>query len=740
MKLLEIPIPDSIKPGNYGELYSTSVEVAIYPDFSIANYIIGKSTDNTNNKQIITIAIDDAKLVNKVIFYRIKFHFPDTTTDWTLPQEFVLEDMNLPSASSLIERPMVHDELVYTNLPVSGVTGVLKFTSSEFKDFSKSSVHYETRWLLKDDSDGVIKEKVARSIEEGFYEFEIDVASLSDKELYRLEVVYVGDNTVVSPVANYTVETYVKDGYIQANFFEAPKAGKLLYADLDPQTTEFKSANLHLLDQNNDLVVENLNQETVTPKIMIPNSATVGGTYKLMASLNLLDDTTTDQELVKLSVITANTLIEINPEATYLDKYSYMGEIIDYGLIEARSVQLDDGLILYPNAKDKTIDLYEIVNEKLVRVKTVYILPEYENIGNISFAVYKMFNGKILMNYAANNKDVDGHHSVYSIFDYNPLTKELLMNDRFVHGTYTNSATVGSTANTGSMCIVPGDDMYLIPPRLIDTGAEVPLRLFKFSNGGFSVSDLGALPFTALRNVSMAPTSDPTKFIVFNGSINKFIVDGKIVWRRENDKVYEYDSTLGTFRDLEIDMSVIPDEMHTVQAFLRKDGKIICFNCSKTGTETDKQNTFLIDLENKSVTMMNNDLPDNLIYRSTIALNNGEFVRISSSTEFTHRAYRYVGDSLETVVEPIVGDASIDLVVPANTVMATDNLSRYRTITIEGTSMEDTGTLLSTDPLWPGEFYYDTLLVVSDVELGPDVQGKYSRIIVLNEPQLTITD
>ncbi len=180
--------------------------------------------------------------------------------------------------------------------------------------------------------------------------------------------------------------------------------------------------------------------------------------------------------------------------------------------------------------------------------------------------------------------------------------------------------------------------------------------------------------------------------------------------------------------------------MYNVQAYLRKDGKVILFNSSKSGTTIDDQNTAIIDLSAKTVNLLNNDLPDNMIYRSTVVMNNGEFIRVVSNSNHTHSVYRYVGNSLNTVNAPIIENRTADFVVPAGETRTLDHLGIYSKIVIEGSDMDDTGTLISTDKGLPGEFYYNTLIIASDVVLNSSEYNGYENVIIINDSNVQFMD
>lgn len=728
MKNLQIDLPSTITPGDIGDVTSVSWELAIYPDFKVTNYLLAQMFDSKTNITSLTIGIDETKLVNKRIYFRVKFHYgTERVSEWSQPQNFLVEDALLPEASALIETPSLESEVIYGE--EISPEGFVQILSSAFRDYSGTSIHHSSIWTVKNDIGGILFDQEVTDVE-GLRELKLPASLFVDNEVYNVNLTYVAKNAVISGEANYTLETYIDDGYLSAKLEAVPKAGKLLYVNVAPKTTKFKAANLYLEQADGTPINESLDQPTTTPKILIPPSVTVGDGFLIKSSLILEDETVTQKELVKVTTVEPNLLSEINPEATYKDVYSYMGTVVDDGLVVSSSEQLDDGLILLGNNLTKTISLYEVVNEQLVKVKDVLSIPSHEEVANMEFSVIKRYDGKLVINYIAKNNTLKSQESVFALYDYNPVTRELLLNDitRFMN-------TTGATARNRSHYVAPNNDIYFIPANEYDVdGNSIALSLYKLSATTFFISKVETLPFTAIKHVSIVPTADVNKFIILNGSTNEFIVDNRIVWRRENDAIYEYDSSTSTFTQLNVDLSTLPTELYSYQGYLRRDGKIILFNCSKTGSTVDNQNTIILDLESESVEILNNDLPDDLIYNTTVDLTNGEYIRISTSVESDHRVYRYVGDSLEVIIPPVIVDRDIDLVIPHGETETVEDLSLYRTIRMEGSA-----TLVSLDPEYEGIYGSEVLFIAQDVDIDLS-QFTFSQLIIIKEREVIIQD
>ncbi len=748
MKMLTIELLESELPANISDVVATSWEIAVYPNFKVENYIIGRMLESTVNRTSLDMAIDETKLVNKNVFYRYKHHYADNSTeDWCDYKTLNIEDAPLPSISSIIEIPNATSKIVYRE-EGDVLVGYLCVNTSTFRDYSGVSAHHKTLCTVTNNIGTVLYSSESiktETIEQGNLNyFEIPVGIFDDNDIYTVNISYTSSNGIVSGTLNHKYESFLKDNavteisdYVSGEKVTNLSKGRVAYFKVVPQTTKFVSVNMQLKDDDSGLIVsENLDQETIYPKLYIPGDLDSEKVYKVMSSVNLIDgNSSTPVPIISLN-IEDTVLRTIDTNATYKDKYSYMGYVENSGLSVQSTEQLDDGHILLANNQTKSIDMYKVVAEQLEFVKTVISLPSYEDLAMMNINIVKLYNGKILLNYGAKNKNIYGQEQVFNLYDYNAG------NQKFSLVNQTRVSDMGeSTGLSSSLFVAPNNDVYFIPAIKYDVNNEKELlKLWRLDANTFTVSIAGNLPFNAIRYVSIVPTSDPAKFAILSGSTNEFNIDGRIVWKRENNSVYEYNTSNGVFSNLNIDISSLPEEMYNVQAYLRKDGKVILFNSSKSGTTIDDQNTAIIDLSAKTVNLLNNDLPDNMIYRSTVVMNNGEFIRVVSNSNHTHSVYRYVGNSLNTVNAPIIENRTADFVVPAGETRTLDHLGIYSKIVIEGSDMDDTGTLISTDKGLPGEFYYNTLIIASDVVLNSSEYNGYENVIIINDSNVQFMD
>ena len=125
---------------------------------------------------------------------------------------------------------------------------------------------------------------------------------------------------------------------------------------------------MQLKDVEADTVVsENLNQETIYPKLNIPNTIDSEKVYKVMSSVNLVDGGSSVPIPILSLTIEDTALRVVDTNATYKDKYSYMGYVENAGLSVQSTEQLDDGHILLANNQTKSIFIIKILNSTRIK-------------------------------------------------------------------------------------------------------------------------------------------------------------------------------------------------------------------------------------------------------------------------------------------------------------------------------------------------------------------------------------
>lgn len=724
-------------------ILATAWEVSTQPVFSIENYIVGRLALNTVNKTSATFSIDETTLLSKDLYVRVQYKFTDgTVSDFTDGFPYEIPDFVGFMYTSNIRIPRVSAFLSYTNNEDNTVSGTLFLKSDEFRDYNKMTEHAYTYWTLIRDDGNIIYSKTAHFLTnpQELYEIDIPISYLEDEVSYTINCQYQGKNDAISGILNYKFQSFLSKTYFKTVIMSEFTSGRVSYLKIEPKTTQFKNVCFVLEDSNGNVVLEALNQETVFPKMVVPNNLINGELYVLKGYLTLKNGNTTPIETIASFLIKDNAIYSINENMVYPQVVRTLGKIQTGINNSLSSVQLDDGIILIGNNVTKTINKYRMVDGALVFVGTALTIEDSENVGILYLNVMKLYNGKIVINFGYNTKFATNNGNVFRAYNYNPADQSFTLLNQLRFPNMGNG-----TASSGSMITTPLNDIYFIPSYSLDNGVRESLKIYKINFGTFTVEKTINLPFVAKQNVSLVPTKNVNEYLIIGGSENRYEVDGQMTWKRENHAIYTLNSSNDTILPFGLELfdentgiSLIDPYYYSLQGYVRGDGKVILFNSSVDGPKMKTQDVFILDTVAKTITSLGLDVSDEDVYKSTIRLNDGSFIRIASS---------YTGN--DTVLYYPSGVLSGTL--PGNTIVTgklvvgvgeTKYLTEvnFEKIVIEGDSPTNTGTLILLINGREFVYNYGTIILGKTQTLTAEEKGKYSQIVVVNNTTVRVTD
>lgn len=725
-------------------ILATAWEVSTQPVFSIENYIVGRLALNTVNKTEATFSIDESILLSKDLFVRVQYKFTDgTVSEFTDGFAYEIPDFIGYMFTSNIRIPKVSAYLNYVVVNDSTIEGSLLLKSNEFRDFNSMTEHAYTFWKLVRDDGNVVFEKTAHFLSnpENLYEVEIPASLLEDEVSYTINCQYKGKNDAISGILNYKFQSFLSNTYFKTVVMSDFVSGRITYLKIDPKTTQFKSVNFTLEDSEGNVIVDNLNQETVFPKLNIPNNLLNNQLYTLKGYLTLQNDNVTPVEVIGTFYIKDNEIYLFNETINVPNVVSSLGTI-QTGINNSLStIQLDDGIILIGNNVTKTINKYRVVDGKLLYIGVALSIEDSENIGILHLNVMKMYNGKIVVNFGYNTKFASNNGNVFRLYSYNPANQSFTLLNQLRFPNMGNGTSIST-----SMVTTPENDIYFVPSFTLDENkVREALKIYKIKYSTFTVEKSIDLPFTAKQNVSLVPTKDMHKYLIIGGSENRYEVEGQMTWKRENQTIYSLDSSNDVIQpfglELYDDVSgtyAIDPYFYSLQGYLRADGKVVLFNSVVDGPKMKIQDLFILDTANKTIEHIAIDVPDEDVYKSTIRLNDGSFVRISSSYTGTDKVLLYPAET-GSITNPGSGILTGKLVVHVGETKYLTEIN-FEKIVVEGDSPTNTGTLIL---LVGGKEYtynYGTIILGKTQTLSAEEKGKYSQVVIVNNTTVRITD
>ncbi len=725
-------------------ILATAWEVSKQPIFSIENYIVGRLALNTVNKTSATFSIDESTLLSKDLFVRVQYKFTDgTVSDFTDGFVYEIPDFIGYMYTSNIRIPKVTAYLNYVVVNESTVEGSLYLKSNAFRDFNSMTEHAYTFWKLVRDDGIVVFEKTVHFLTnpENLYEVEIPANLLEDEVSYTINCQYKGKNDAISGILNYKFQSFLSNTYFKTVVMSEFTSGRITYLKVDPKTTQFKGVNFTLEDSQGNVVIEALNQETVYPRLAVPNNLVNGEVYTLKGYLTLQNGNTTPVETIGTFLIKDSLLYLYNESLVVPDVVSSLGTIQTGINNSLSSIQMDDGIILIGNNVTKTINKYRMVDGKLVYVGVALTIEDSENIGILNLNIMKMYNGKVVINFGYNTKFATNNGNVFRVYTYNPADQSFTLLNQLRFPNMGNG-----TASSTSMITTPDNDIYFIPSYALDAnGVRESLKIYKIKYSTFTVEKTIDLPFVAKQNVSLVPTKNVNEYLIIGGSENRYEVDGQMTWKRENQTVYKLNSSNDTVLPFGLELFdegtgiyVIDPYYYSLQGYVRADGKVALYNSSVDGPKMKLQNVFILDTDTKVVVQHNLDVSDEDVYKSSIRLNDGSVLRISSTYTGTDKVLMYPA-SLGSITNPGIEVVTGKLVVHVGETKYLTEVN-FDKIVIEGDSPTNTGTLILLVAGKEFVYNYGTIILGKTQTLTAEEKGKYSQVVVVNNSTVRITD
>ena len=735
-------IPAEFLPSK--SILATAWEVSKQPIFSIENYIVGRLALNTVNKTSATFSIDESTLLSKDLFVRVQYKFIDgTVSDFTDGFAYEIPDFIGYMYTSNIRIPKVTAYLNYVVVNESTVEGSLYLKSNAFRDFNSMTEHAYTIWKLVRDDGIVVFEKTAHFLAnpENLYEVEIPTNLLEDEVSYTINCQYKGKNDAISGILNYKFQSFLSNTYFKTVVMSEFTSGRITYLKVDPKTTQFKGVNFTLEDSQGNVVIEALNQETVFPRLAVPNNLVNGEAYTLKGYLTLQNGNTTPVETIGTFLIKDSLLYLYNESLVVPDVVSSLGTIQTGINNSLSSIQMDDGIILIGNNVTKTINKYRMVDGKLVYVGVALTIEDSENIGILNLNIMKMYNGKVVINFGYNTKFATNNGNVFRVYTYNSADQSFTLLNQLRFPNMGNG-----TASSTSMITTPNNDIYFIPSYALDAnGVRESLKIYKIKYSTFTVEKTIDLPFVAKQNVSLVPTKNVNEYLIIGGSENRYEVDGQMTWKRENQTVYKLNSSNDTVLPFGLELFdegtgiyAIDPYYYSLQGYVRADGKVALYNSSVDGPKMKLQNVFVLDTDTKVVTENNLDVSDEDVYKSSIRLNDGSVLRISSTYTGTDKVLIYPA-SLGSTTNPGIEVVTGKLVVHVGETKYLTEVN-FDKIVIEGDSPTNTGTLILLIAGKEFVYNYGTIILGKTQTLTAEEKGKYSQVVVVNNSTVRITD
>lgn len=725
-KVIKITVPKPILVENVGITHiATSYQVSLTPRFDVNNNdIVYESLEDTVNLLVKTFPVSLNSF--STLFVRTKYHYSTGSYEnWSNIIPLKSDNVGIKLSGTVLQTPDVKYELSYDE-----DNTYINITTTDMKLYAGAGNHISTTYIV---TDIYGKEYYRRENDtNNLTSILIDGNFIKSGKNYIIKVKQFTDTNSESLFGKCmllvnTAETKLFD--IEMPYKLVPK--KWLYFNLTSFTNSFLNVDIIIEDDFGNTVASNLAQRTKTPRIFTGN-LDMYFKYTVKARIRLIDGEYTSYRKVYSGIVTDNELIDYRYNLPYLNKFTFTQEILLNGLTNQVTRETYAGDIFLIKNNDNFIYRYGVVDgilqelDKSIPLSSLALDLPFTNIT-------PLHDGRILANYASDLYLGKYRSSVLKLYEYNPISKRLIETK-----TKTLNNEIYATSVSSSLVSLDSGTVYYIPSEEIDgSGKNVNLSMKLFDLETFSVKEYIPLPIDVKFHVSLLAL-DKENIMLIGGSEQTLLENNIESFVRSNEDIYVYNTISKTWTKVATLPIAVPVDLYSVHPVMRKDNKIVLFNSVETGDQVGNQNTINIDPKTWNITYSENDYLDLVKYTTTVALNNGDIIRISSRETDPQKVYTYISNTLalNEIKENTILNVISDLVIPKGKVVTIESPYRYNSITIQGTTPEDSGVLQWLDGDVMREFRYRDLIITRDTVVNRNLYlpiDTYDSITILED-------
>ena len=609
-----------------------------------------------------------------------------------------------------------------------------KFIADGFKNIKGDGAHVSTSWIVED-GDGEILFKRMRDTDNK-YSILLPTNMFSGDKIYIIKAKFHNE---LGGESNFGSYTYNPNISVTGNFELKPVLPFAKYQDLYFRFMLLKPniVRLGIIIKENryDSEVEVYRNENFLPKTSIritDANLVVGRTYKVYAFCTVNNGGYTyNTALTKTCEFTYQdpTVYPLLSGTDYPQLYGDLGRV-STGNVIVNTVEFKNGLFVMAGNSANKLCLYGKYGKGIMATKIEFELPftagEVEDDDNVVLPyinVLPMYNNMFAINYSIFNR-TNYRRSFWAFY-----TIDLVNNEVTLAGTKEQSTAMFadeylSTAISSSAVVGRDNTIYYIPAGYVPTNEFEDLPMFSIRYTGTEIIRTKVLDVVKpgiKRHMTMCPRNTEVAgnedFIILGGTTDEefneidsdgYLLEGVTYFKLSNKDIFNFNTSrreltkigeLGHTGEEELDF---PVQVYNLAAYRRADGKIVIFNNSNNGDYKYDSSTYLLDLDDLTpdstigAVKENNDTRVDIPFRSTIRMTNGDFVRLSYVGAMYNQSLLYSSQPLLNYTDAEIA-INKNLVVKPGEVIAVENMYLYETVTIQGSSLNDTGIIRWTD-------------------------------------------
>jgi len=724
-----------INPGSSLSHTGTSYQVSPTPDFSV----VGNLVLNINNSStsLLEHMFEYNMGPSTPLYVRTRYHFNNgKASEWSNIIEINSTQEGIKSSDTLISTPVLSVTYDYSTTKAGEVVISLDNLNVQAGIGNINSVS----WRLET-TDGEVIYELPNSTDVKNV-LRLPISTIVNHQCF---MVIATANSDTNTSSNEAREISISKSFDMIYFQTAIKGA--LYADCNNYISISNPAEVYTesevrVTDTNGAIVDAYTALDPVVALFKTSAVNVGQYYTVDIRLR----STSGNHTPWINAYSGIAYVSV--PRVYSDTISYVttnmgfGGYFNFNGLSAQSVQADDDGVFYLAIPEtNTLESFKITNGAIFPLGNTY---SYGSVGLHpipSFNVIKTYDGNMVYDRSLGLINGVSERPRFELMNYNMVTKSMISQhylDRLDER--------GSTGTTNSAVIKKDGKVYYIPAHIVDNaGASVDLEMRVYDSITNTIVEHIALPVTGIKQ-NAGLTEDKNGDLYFFGGSGDDIestVDGSLWATPMNHVMHKYDMITKTWSTLAT-APIVNSDMYRYKLQTLRNGDIFIIDATPNFVSAGVRHSYIYRPSTNTYThtIINNPQREHL--GISVELPNGDIANITSTpdlVEATSFLVTTVSDAHLTAQTLTDSQRVLDLVVAQGDTVFIRDPYRYRTVTIQGTNMANTGTLAWERNGVIKKYYYNDLIITRNTTIVTPATGTpptYNNVVVVGNATLTL--
>ena len=709
----------------------TSYQVSTTTDFTVPSNLIVNINNSTVDLLSHTFTHD--VLPGQPLYARTRYHFSNgSLSDWSNIVEITSNQFGIKSSNTLVSTPSVSGKYDYANVS----SGELVITVGNIGVYAGIGNIVSMSWTVES-TDGEVLYEVLKS-PDILTELRIPMSELGGNQIVIVSVQTHTDTNTDSNVSRAVVETkQTVSEYFIANMIETLYNNYTNIVSISSNLYKYTAAEIRVIAADGTIVGTYNNLDPVYPSFYISGLSN-SLIYTVEVRAVDISGVHTPWVIVYKGAASIPSARTYSPYVNYVTTHTGFGAYIDIDGLSTQSLVSDkEGFFYMAIPGTTTLNAYRYVNGALYPTSNVFDLGPGELHPIPSLSVVRLDNGDLLLDHSMGIYNGVEQVSKFTKVRYNRIDKSMSPVQSLVRP----DERFG-TGGTNSI-VAKGNLVYYVPGRIVDAnGASLDLEVRIYDTTTDTIVGSIPLPVPGLKlNVTISEDINGDIYMFGGtGDMAPNATHGELAATLINSDIYKL-SLAGTpsWTMVHTMTGLVPESYrYRMQTLLN--GKIFIVDTTPDLIGTPDRSSYLFNTITNTVeaTILNTPRQEHI--GITIDMHDGDLGFISSTPEISEATSFLVTTTSSTLLNDnamLASNPVTDLVIPVGKTVHVRDPYRYNSITIEGTSLANTGVLAWTRNGVTTEYYYNDLIVTRNMTINSATAPVYNRVIVVGDAILT---